>query len=285
MPMMRVRALVGSTNKSRSHAPFPPINLAADAHNASMRSICLLFQSFNRLLLNRRVAFTVLLLWVLAFSAHAQTPMPSAESLRLFVEREATGITNAAMGAEQLRLEVTLGQLDQRLQLAACAHVEPFVPSGVRLWGRAHIGLRCVEGARWSVLLPVTVRVFGPAWVATQPLAPQTQPEVSNLAQQEVEWSREVQGVVTELTQLEGRVLTRPIGIGQAIPLAALRAQQVIQQGDPVKLVGQGRGFAVSADAIALSSAVDGQSVRVKTESGRVVTGTARSGRRVDVAF
>jgi flagella basal body P-ring formation protein FlgA len=50
-------------------------------------------------------------------------------------------------------------------------------------------------------------------------------------------------------------------------------------------LVGQGRGFAISAEGIALSSAAAGQNVRVRTESGRIVTGVARASRTVEVSF
>ena len=215
-----------------------------------------------------------------ASPAQAQT---SLDTVRLFVQREASGALPPS--AAGVRVDVTVGQLDPRLQLAPCARIEPFLPSGARLWGRANVGLRCVEGATWSVLLPVTVRVYGPALVAARPLgaqAPITQDDV-HLA--EVEWTREPQGVATDPQQLANRVLQRPVAMGQAIPLAALRAPVVISQGDPVKLVGIGRGFSISADAIALASAQEGQSVRVRTDSGRILSGTARPGRQVDVTF
>jgi flagella basal body P-ring formation protein FlgA len=101
----------------------------------------------------------------------------------------------------------------------------------------------------------------------------------------EVEWTREAQGVVTDIAQLDNRVLSRPLAAGQPLPLAALRAPQVISAGDPVKVMGRGRGFAVTVDAIAMTSAQDGQSVRVRTDAGRIITGTARGGRRVEVVF
>lgn len=213
-------------------------------------------------------------------AAQAQT---TADSVRLFVQREASGVV--PVGAGSVRVDVTVGQLDPRLQLAPCARSEPFIPTGARLWGRAHVGLRCVEGASWSVLLPVTVRIYGPALVAARPLnalAPLTQDDVQ-LA--DVEWTREPQGVVTDMQQLANRVLQRPVATGQPIALTALRAPVVITQGDPVKLVGTGLNFSISSQAIALSSAQDGQSVRVRTESGRVLSGTARAGRQVDVSF
>jgi flagella basal body P-ring formation protein FlgA len=212
-------------------------------------------------------------------SAQAQV---TPDSLRLYVQREAASGLPAAAG---VRIDVTVGQLDQRLQLAPCARIEPFLPNGVRLWGRANVGLRCVEGATWSVLLPVTVRVFGPALVAARPLNPQVPLSQDDVQIAEVEWTREAQGVVTDAQQLGNRVLQRPISVGQPIPLAALRAPVVISQGDPVKLVGTGRGFSISADAIAMASAQEGQSVRVRIDNGRILNGTARAGRQVDVTF
>lgn len=219
---------------------------------------------------------------LLAQAALASTPVvAAAPDLQAFVQMQASG----GVDAPSARIEVTLGQLDPRLQLAPCERVEPFVPPGVRLWGRAHVGLRCVEGATWSVRMPVTVRVFGPALVAARPLAPHAQITADDVTVAEVEWTRETQGVATDPAQLVNRVLLRPLNPGQPVPLAALRAPQVIAAGDPVKVLGQGRGFAVSADAVALGPAQDGQVVRVRTESGRVITGTARSGRRVEVTF
>jgi flagella basal body P-ring formation protein FlgA len=52
-----------------------------------------------------------------------------------------------------------------------------------------------------------------------------------------------------------------------------------------VRVIGNGRGFSISAEAIALASAQEGQAVRVRTDSGRVLSGTARAGRQVEVVF
>ncbi len=238
----------------------------------------------------RRAFAALLTLAALAASTLAASIAPAAAQtpdLALFVQTQATGSLNAthAGQAAQARVEVTLGQLDPRLQLAPCARIEPFLPANARLWGRSTVGLRCTQGATWSVQMPVTVRIHGPALVATRPLTANMPIGPEDLAVAEVEWTREPQGVVTYPQQLDNRVLTRPIAAGQPLPLAALRAPQVIAAGDPVKVTGQGRGFAVSVDAVALTAAQDGQAVRVRTDSGRVITGTARSGRRVDVVF
>jgi flagella basal body P-ring formation protein FlgA len=61
-----------------------------------------------------------------------------------------------------LRREVVVGELDPRLHLAPCDQVEPFLPVGTRLWGKTRLGLRCNQGVvKWSVFLPITVKVFG----------------------------------------------------------------------------------------------------------------------------
>lgn len=197
----------------------------------------------------------------------------------MFALREAA----AAAGGAQSRIEVAVSSVDSRL--APCARTEAFVPHSVRLWGRAFVGVRCLHGANWSIQVPVYVRIYGPALVAVRPLAAGLSVRPEDVTTAEVEWTREPGGVVSQPQQLEGRVLARPVGSGQPIALAALRAPQVVGQGEPVRLIGRGAGFAVSAEGIALASAIDGASVRVRTESGRIVTGTARPGRIVEVVF
>lgn len=231
-------------------------------------------------------------------AAHAQTPgavttssaaaaQIASDPIRQYIAEHA-GATVVNLGAGA-RVEVEVGALSSRLQLAACQSVEPFIPANARLWGRSHIGVRCADtgpgAVRWQVYLPVHVKVFGPALVATRPVAAGQTLSAEDVTVSEVEWTREAQGVVTDPAQLDGRVLTRPIAPGQPIGLAALRAAQVLAAGDLVKVVGIGAGFSISAQAVALSAAQDGQTIRVRLDSGRILTGVARGNRQVQVTF
>jgi flagella basal body P-ring formation protein FlgA len=222
---------------------------------------------------------TFLFLLVQAGAALAQSTLQ--ESVRMFALHEAA----AAAGGQQSRIDVVVGELDSRLQLAPCARTEVFLPAGARLWGRSTAGVRCIESATWSITLPVTVRVFGPALVAAKPLAAGAAVQPDDVRTAEVEWTREQQGVVTTAAQLDQRVLARPVGSGQPIALNALRAPQAVGQGEPVRVIGRGVGFSITADGTALASATAGQSVRVRTDSGKILTGTARPGRVVEVQF
>jgi len=211
--------------------------------------------------------------------AHAASPLQ--EQVRMHALREAA----AAAGGTQSRIEVVVGDIDARLPLAACTKAEVFQTGGARFWGRAFASVRCIAGASFSTNVAVTVRVFGPALIAARPLAAGAPVQADDVRVAEVEWTREAQGVATTIAQLDQRVLARPIASGQPIALSALRAPQVIGQGEPVRLIGRGNGFSISAEGIALASAVAGQTVRVRTDAGKILTGVARAGRQVEVQF
>jgi len=178
-----------------------------------------------------------------------------------------------------------VGEIDPHLRLAPCERTEVFLRSGTRLWGRSFVGYRCLQQSGWTVSVPVTVRLYGSALVATQSLPALQAIPATALRPQEVEVTREPGGVVVAAEQLEDRVCTRWLQVGQPIPLACLRTVPAIGQGDPVKLVGVGSGFTISTDATALAAAAAGEPVRVRTDSGRTISGIARKGRIVEVNF
>lgn len=236
----------------------------------------------RRLVLPRLLLTTFLLAAPWVGAAHAQGAAVADDALRAWAQREAAAQPGVPPGA---RIDVHVGTIDPRLTTAPCAKLDYVLPGGARLWGRSRVVAHCTDGSAWSIVVPVTVRVFGPALVALRPLPAQTPVGTDEVRLATVELTREAQGVVTDTAQLDGRVLARTVSTGQPIPLAALRAPQAVGQGDPVKVVGSGRGFSIAADAVAISSALDGQPVRVRMESGRVLTGTARSGRVVEVTL
>jgi flagella basal body P-ring formation protein FlgA len=52
-----------------------------------------------------------------------------------------------------------------------------------------------------------------------------------------------------------------------------------------VRIVSNGNGFSVAAEGRAIGTAGEGQVVQVRTPSGSVISGTARTGGMVEVAF
>ncbi|WP_151194595.1 flagellar basal body P-ring formation chaperone FlgA [Candidatus Symbiobacter mobilis] len=219
----------------------------------------------------------------MVWAAVAETHAPSAEQS---LTQQWLAAQTQQMAVENLRLDVEVGALDPRLRLAPCNRVEPYVPPGNRLWGRTRVGLRCVEGAtRWNVFLPVTVRAWGSAWVIKGRVASGTVlgPDDAMLA--EVDWAANDSPVLATQDQWLGLTTTRPLETGQALRRNMVKASQVFAAGAEVRVRAMGRGFVVTTSAQALSAGVVGQSARVRTTNGNILTGIVQPDRSVGVTL
>jgi len=145
--------------------------------------------------------------------------------------------------------------------------------------------MRCRDGASWTVFIPATIKVYGNALTAKKSLMFGTAPADNDVESIESELSREPGTPVTDLKQIEGRVLAKAVFAGQILRMEQFRTTPAVSQGDQVKLIAIGAGFSISADGEALAHAQDGQNVRVKTDTGRIVSGIARTGRVVELRF
>jgi len=230
-------------------------------------------------------------LWAAAFSwhaSHAQTATPAAQGDDLYVsaQRWVNDMLSQQRSELPLRMEVVVGQLDRRLTLAPCAHVEPYLPPNVRLWGKTRLGLRCVQGAvKWNVFLPITVKAMGPAWVIKGQVAPGTTLQASDAMAMEVDWAEGNAAIVANQSAWVGKAATRLLSTGQALRQDMVKAPQVFQTGAQVRVVAVGPGFEIAARAQALSAGVLGQNAMVRMENGQVITGTVSDERTVRVVL
>lgn len=185
-----------------------------------------------------------------------------------------------------LRFEVQVGALDPRLKLAACQRIEPYLPPGARLWGKARIGLRCAQGVKpWNVYLPVTVRVFGQALVAAAPLPAGATLREEDLRLAEVDIAEDNAPLVGNASLAVGRVLTRPLVAGRSLRQTDLKPRMWFAAGDSVKVLASGPGFSVAGSGQALTPGIEGQTARVRTDSGQVLTGTPVGTRVVELSL
>jgi flagellar basal body P-ring formation protein FlgA len=198
--------------------------------------------------------------------------------------RELALSSAAPAGAGTPRVEVSVGQLDPRLRLAPCQHVEPYLPDGMRPWGKSRIGLRCTQGlSKWNVYLPITVRVFGTALVARNGVSAGTVLAADDLAQADVDLAEDNSPALVNAHLAVGRTLTHALKAGQSLRQSHLKARQWFTAGETVTVLAQGDGFSVAGEAQALNPGIEGQPVRVRTESGRVLTGLPVGERRVEL--
>jgi flagella basal body P-ring formation protein FlgA len=184
------------------------------------------------------------------------------------------------------RVEVIVGEPDARLRLAPCERIEPYLPGNVRLWGKARVGVRCVDGpVRWNIYLPVTVKVWGRGLVATRALPAGASLVAGDVAPGDVDLAEDPSTALGEAGIAVGRTLTRPLAVGQSVRMSHLKLREWFAAGETVQVIAQGPGFRVTSEAQALNPGVEGREVRVKTEGGRVLTGLPVGERRVEVSM
>ena len=227
-----------------------------------------------------------------AGSALDNTLIDQVRELALHATEQTVGATARSAGAAEAtpppawRYEVVVGTLDPRLKLAPCQRIEPHMPPGTRLWGKARIGLRCAQGPKpWNVYLPITVKVFGPALVAALPLPAGSVLREGDLVSAEIDLA-EATGTPLTLTEAAiGRSLARPLAAGQGVRQTDLKPRQWFAAGDNVKVRAVGPGFSVVGSGQALTAGIEGQTARVRTEGGQVVTGLPVATRQLEVAL
>ncbi|MDE2612712.1 MAG: flagellar basal body P-ring formation protein FlgA [Burkholderiales bacterium] len=228
------------------------------------------------------------ILWAAAGAAQAQVrpadaPQlpPEAVAQALALAREAA----TALAPGGARITATPGALDARLHLAACAQVEPYLAAGQPAWGHTRIGVRCTEGANWRVFLPVQVQVLAPAVVLRQALPAGARLTEEQLDSAEVDWAAATGTPWLDPSALAGRVLVRPLAAGQALRPSDLQPRQWFATGQTVRIVAAGGGFSVSTEGQALTPGIEGQTVRVRTEAGRVLVGRPTGDGQVEVSL
>ena len=182
-------------------------------------------------------------------------------------------------------VSVKVGVIDARTALAACPAPEAFLQPGARAWGKTTVGLRCTAPSNWTLFVQAQVSVQAEYVAAALPLAQGQPVEASQLVLVKGDIAAMPAGIVTDIKQAIGRTPTVSLAAGTPLRLDTLKSKPVVQANQAVRLVLSGHGFSLSADGKAIGSAGDGQLVQVRTPSGQVVSGMARAGGMVDVAF
>jgi len=130
-----------------------------------------------------------------------------------------------------------------------------------------------------------TVRVVG-EYVSTRvPLAQGQTISASDLTKVSGDLTSLPSGIVMDAAQAVGRTIAASVPAGVPLRTDALRSFPVVQQGQTIRLVSSGPGFQVSAEGRALTSGVDGQMVQARTASGQLISGVAKAGGVIEVAY
>lgn len=175
--------------------------------------------------------------------------------------------------------------LDSRLRLAACpAPLEVFLPNGANIGTRVTIGVRCAQGAQWTLYVPVSIESEVPTLVLNKALA-----RNAAVTPQDVETRlQRVPGqggsTLKSLNELNGQRLKRDLPAGTVLTPSMLQPELVIKRGQQVTVVASVAGIEVLTQGVALTDASANSRIRVKNlNSAKVVEGLVDNQNRVRV--
>jgi flagella basal body P-ring formation protein FlgA len=197
------------------------------------------------------------------------------------------GASAATAGQTQgVRVEVKVGKLDPRLKLAPCLRINTYLPPGLPVWGATRMGLRCTQGAKlWNVSIPIQVSVYAQATVVKTALPAGSVLDGSQLGQAEVDIAAAPGAAVSDPMLAVGRTLGRSVVAGATLRQTDLKARQFFAAGETVRVTALGPGWQVVTEGQAIGAGIEGQTVNVRTESGRLLNARPTGDRQVEVAL
>ncbi|MDR5835211.1 flagellar basal body P-ring formation chaperone FlgA [Caballeronia sp. LZ034LL] len=210
----------------------------------------------------------------------APATMQDGESIRVaalnFLQQQAAGLPG--------KVDITITPVFPR-GLAACSSLDPFMPTGARLWGRMTVGVRCVGERPWTLYVQARVSINATYYLAARAIAPGEVLTNADLIARDGDLTAMPQAIVTDPAQAVGAVALSRVPAGLPLRTDMLRAASSVSIGQTVHVVTGGAGFSISADGTAMNNAAPGQQVRVKTAGGQIITGVVKDSQTVEVSL
>lgn len=183
------------------------------------------------------------------------------------------------------KVKITLGQIDNRLNLPTCITPEPFMPNGSRIWGKTTVGVRCTSPSNWTIFVQADISVTGNYLISAAPLAQGQVISATQLTIATGDLTKLPNGVITDVSQAIGKTVAMSIPAGAPLRIDALRTPAAIVQGQSVRLISTGNGFEITSEGRALNNANAGQPVQLRMANGQVLSGIANADGSAEVGF
>lgn len=179
------------------------------------------------------------------------------------------------------------GRLSVRLEgaeaLPPCDQPAFSLPDGRRPWGRLRIAVRCETPQRWTRYLAIMVASHGTYLTSARRINQGQAIVDADLALREGELTAQPAGVLTDPAQAIGKKTRRAIAAGQALQREQLIQPTLIRQGDKVRARVRTDSFTAEVEAVALTNGGAGESIRIRTDAGKMLTATVRESGLVEL--
>ncbi|WP_244133688.1 flagellar basal body P-ring formation chaperone FlgA [Burkholderia gladioli] len=167
--------------------------------------------------------------------------------------------------------------------LAACTGLEPFLPTGARLWGRTTVGVRCAGAKPWTLYLQSKISVQGTYYVAARALSPGEVLTAADLVAHDGDLTQLPLAIITDPGQAVGGTSLVRVAAGLPLRQDMLRSAASVTIGQTVRVVAAGKGFTISSEGSVMNNAGPGQQVRVRLAAGQIVTAVVKDSGTVEI--
>ncbi|MGN6083467.1 flagellar basal body P-ring formation chaperone FlgA [Trinickia sp.] len=167
--------------------------------------------------------------------------------------------------------------------LAACTTLEPFMPTGARLWGTTSVGVRCAGAKPWTLYLQARIAIESTYYLAARQIDVGTVVTAQDLLARNGDLSNLPRAIITDPAQAVGSTALVRISAGMPLRQDLLKSASAVTIGQTVRVVAQGEGFQISSEGSVMNNASPGQQVRVKMGGGQIISGIVVDGATVQV--
>jgi flagella basal body P-ring formation protein FlgA len=213
----------------------------------------------------KKIFLLALLLLHSAAALSAQDHASLRAAVSAFVGQQTTTLPG--------RVSFNVDEIDQRINLKSCNKFEAYLPPGSQLMGRVSVGVRCLDTNGWSIYIPVQIKISRDLIISARTLSMGQIIHEEDIARLTSDVNQS--GVITDARLAIGKVLRYSVAAGYVLREDMLRAPYSVKQGQSVQLTVQGNGFKLSSSGVALNNASEGETVQIRTSTGRTVSGIA----------
>ena len=235
----------------------------------------------SNLALELAITFVIAVLLCSAAGAAESALVQSVESIAA-AAREFASKHGLQTGA---RRTIEVGALDTRLRLAACA--EPLHASaapGMRSNLRMTVEVRCSSPGGWRLFVPVKIKAFDKAVVATRALPRGHVLTAADVSLIESDVSSLPPGYAQDPAAMVGRRVARPMTAGAVLATGAFAIDPTVRRGQAVTLLARAGNVSVRASGVAVTAGGLQERIKIKNlSSGRVIEGVVRSDSLVEI--
>jgi flagella basal body P-ring formation protein FlgA len=178
----------------------------------------------------------------------------------------------------------SIGNIDAERLQGTCDGFDVAMGNNARPWGKTQVLVSC-RGGTWKLWVQVQIRVVTEYLVAARAVNAGQRIMEADMRAQIGDLAELPNGVLLDREQAVGRTAITSLAAGRPLRTDMLRQTVVVQQGQSVKIIGSGSGFEVTNEGRALTSAVVGQVVQVRLNSGQILSGVVRTDGTVEIRF